>query len=159
MNELSTVSRRYFFTSLHHLLSVQKQIMPISKSVAKRILCLPFYSGLEKYGSGIGRVINYFKESNMPLPTFENHSGGFLVTVFASDNREPTENVTENVTENRTQYILEAIRNNPTVTTVMLSQQLNIARMTLHRDLEKLKKEGIIKRIGPAKGGYWQIIE
>jgi len=25
--------------------------------------------------------------------------------------------------------------------------------------LEKLKKKKIIKRIGPAKGGYWEVIE
>jgi predicted HTH transcriptional regulator len=31
--------------------------------------------------------------------------------------------------------------------------------MTLHRDIEKLKSEGLIQRIGPAKGGHWQIIK
>lgn len=103
----------------------------------------------------IGRIINYFEEANLPLPTFENHSGGFLVTVYAPDKDKSK----ENVTENRTEYILEAIRNNPKVTTVALSQQLNITRMTVHRDLEKLKNEGIIKRIGSAKGGYWKILQ
>jgi ATP-dependent DNA helicase RecG len=137
---------------------------PRNKSIAE------FFKNIgliEKYGSGIGRIINYFKESNLPLPKFENHSGGFLVTVYAPDKDQSkenvtenvTQNVTENVTENRTTYILEAIRNNPKITTKILSQQLNIARMTLHRDLEKLKNEGIIKRIGSDKGGYWQVLK
>jgi hypothetical protein len=30
--------------------------------------------------------------------------------------------------------------------------------MTLHRDLDKLKDSGKIKRIGPAKGGYWEVL-
>ena len=57
---------------------------------------------IKKYGSSIGRIINYFKEINSPLPTFENHSSGFLVTAFAANNEDLTGDVTENVTENRT---------------------------------------------------------
>ncbi|MDR1385735.1 MAG: putative DNA binding domain-containing protein [Planctomycetaceae bacterium] len=38
---------------------------------------------IEKYGSGIHRIINYFKEENLPLPEFKNISVGFQVTVFA----------------------------------------------------------------------------
>ena len=30
--------------------------------------------------------------------------------------------------------------------------------MTIYRDIEKMKKNGIVKRIGPDKGGYWKII-
>ena len=57
------------------------------------------------------------------------------------------------------QLILDAIRNNPKITTIKLSEQLQITRMTLHRDLEKLKNEGIIERIGPDKGGYWKVVK
>jgi ATP-dependent DNA helicase RecG len=122
---------------------------------------------IKKYGSGIGRIINYFKEANSPLPTFENHSSGFLVTAFAANNEDSLgnvtenviENVIENVTENRTLRILDAIRNNPKITTTKLSEQLQITRMTLHRDLEKLKNDGIIERIGPDKGGYWKVVK
>jgi predicted HTH transcriptional regulator len=31
--------------------------------------------------------------------------------------------------------------------------------MTAHRDLEKLKDLGLIKRVGPDKGGHWEIRE
>ena len=31
--------------------------------------------------------------------------------------------------------------------------------MTIYRDIEKMKKIGIAKRIGPDKGGYWKIID
>ena len=71
------------------------------------------------------------------------------MTVFASNKEETRENVTENVTENRTKHILEAIRNNPKITTVILSWQFNIARMTLHRDLVRLKKSRNYKTSWP----------
>src|SRR5690606_36386391 len=56
------------------------------KSIPRNKAIAEFFKNLgwiEKYGSGIGRIINYFKEANLPLPIFENHSSGFLVTVFA----------------------------------------------------------------------------
>ena len=37
---------------------------------------------IEKYGSGIQRIINYFEEANLSRPVFENISDGFQVVVF-----------------------------------------------------------------------------
>ncbi len=39
---------------------------------------------IEKYGSGIKRVINYFKEAKLPSPIFQNQVNGFLVIVYAN---------------------------------------------------------------------------
>jgi len=38
-----------------------------------------------------------------------------------------------------------------------LARMLNTNRRTIIRDIEKLKENGKIKRIGSAKGGYWQV--
>jgi ATP-dependent DNA helicase RecG len=38
---------------------------------------------IEKYGSGIGRICDYFKRDGLPEPKFELISDGFQVTVFA----------------------------------------------------------------------------
>jgi len=40
--------RRYFYPSLNNLPYVEKQLMPISESISKRILCLPLYDDLSK---------------------------------------------------------------------------------------------------------------
>ncbi|MCK9311810.1 MAG: putative DNA binding domain-containing protein, partial [Bacteroidales bacterium] len=40
---------------------------------------------IEKYGSGISRIVNLIKSANLPLPIFKNISEGFMVTIFASD--------------------------------------------------------------------------
>ncbi|MFO8022331.1 MAG: ATP-binding protein, partial [Perlabentimonas sp.] len=65
---------------------------------------------IEKYGSGIQRVIRYFKDEGLPLPHFKNISEGFLVTVFTNEKTDVTENVTENVTEKRELQILNILR-------------------------------------------------
>ena len=37
---------------------------------------------IEKYGSGIRRIVDYFKAENLPVPEFRNISEGFMVTIF-----------------------------------------------------------------------------
>ena len=73
------------------------------------------------------------------------------------DKNDP-ENVTENVTE-RFNLLLDKIKVNPFVTTTELAIICNVTRMTIHRDLEKMKQLGLIVRIGPDKGGHWEVIE
>jgi dTDP-4-amino-4,6-dideoxygalactose transaminase len=42
------VPRRYFYPSLNTLSYITYQSMPVSESIAKRVLCLPLYVGLEE---------------------------------------------------------------------------------------------------------------
>jgi dTDP-4-amino-4,6-dideoxygalactose transaminase len=46
LNAASIYPRRYFFPSLNELPYIQKQSMPVSESVASRVLCLPLYHDL-----------------------------------------------------------------------------------------------------------------
>ena len=48
LNELDIFPRRYFYPSLNTIPYVDRKSMPVSESIAKRILCLPLYVGLEK---------------------------------------------------------------------------------------------------------------
>lgn len=47
---------------------------------------------IEKYGSGIGRILKAFSDYGLPTPKFEEMSGGFMVTVYKK-----TPQVTEEV--------------------------------------------------------------
>ena len=48
MNKNNIFPRRYFYPSLNTLNYTQGQSMPISESIASRILCLPLFVGLEE---------------------------------------------------------------------------------------------------------------
>ena len=130
------------------------------KSTPRNKLIADFFKSLgliEKYGSGIKRIVDYFIADNLPSPEFKNISDGFLVTVYSGKYFSSSENVTENVTENRINILIKLITDNPKITTTELSEKLNVTRMTIHRDLDDLKAIERIKRIGPDKGGYWEI--
>ena len=36
---------------------------------------------------------------------------------------------------------------------------MTVNEKTIKRDITKLKEKGILKRIGPDKGGHWEIVD
>jgi len=67
------------------------------------------------------------------------------------------ENVPENVPEDRKGLIVKEIKNNSKITIPELALILKVNEKTVKRDIEKLKSERIIHRIGPDKGGHWEV--
>ena len=57
LNEQHIFPRRYFYPSLNKIKYIQSTVMPISESVASKILCLPLYSDIEV--SDLLRVCNF----------------------------------------------------------------------------------------------------
>jgi ATP-dependent DNA helicase RecG len=49
------------------------------------------------------------------------------------------------------------MKNNAEISMLELSEPLNVNHKTIKRDINKLKQQGLIERIGPDKGGHWQI--
>ena len=52
-----------------------------------------------------------------------------------------------------TQKILDLIRENPYVTTQEMADSIGIIPRTIAKHIKSLQEKGIIKRIGPDKGG------
>ena len=66
---------------------------------------------------------------------------------------------TEKTTQKTTQKILEVLKDNPTATRKELADLLGLTPDGIKWNIEKLKKEGKLRRIGPDKGGKWEVIE
>lgn len=54
--------------------------------------------------------------------------------------------------------ILELMKQNPAITTTELAQLLNISRRAIAKQIALLKEKGLIRRIGPDKGGHWEVL-
>ncbi len=54
--------------------------------------------------------------------------------------------------------LLERIAANPRITTTELAADLNVSQRTIINRTTKLKEKGILRRIGPSKGGRWEIL-
>jgi ATP-dependent DNA helicase RecG len=55
--------------------------------------------------------------------------------------------------------ILELISKDKFVTIEELAEKIDLGTTAIENNISKLKKKGLLKRIGPAKGGHWEIIK
>lgn len=116
---------------------------------------------IEQYGSGIKRIINSCLAYGLPSPKIEEFVEGFRVTVFKSVQKTKVETKVKAKVETKvktSERILNLIRKNPFVTREELSEQLHLTLDGIDWNLRKMKKEGKLKRIGPKKGGHWEIV-
>ena len=55
--------------------------------------------------------------------------------------------------------IIIIIRDNPTVTQLELSNMLQISTKAIEKHIKNLREDGIIRRVGPDKGGHWEVTD
>jgi len=109
---------------------------------------------MEKAGTGIKRVTNACIENGNKVD-FE-FSDSFWVTIY-SNKSTVTANDTDNDTDNRLNRIISLISENKYITTRELAHKCSVSQATIKRDIEKLKNQNTIKRVGKEKSGHWQI--
>ncbi len=69
-----------------------------------------------------------------------------------------TAKITIKITANQ-RKVLDEIRKNPFITQEELSAKLGIARLNIIKNMKKLQENNIIRRVGAAKNGHWEIVE
>ncbi len=132
----------------------------------------------EKMGTGFERIREVCKKENAPFPEIEFDENYFYVTFrqsheylkLAAEEREGVtekaeektlekviERVGERVTENQ-KRVLEEITKNKYITIKRLSESIGISERKTQENIKKLKGKRLLKRVGPDKGGYWEIL-
>lgn len=56
------------------------------------------------------------------------------------------------------QKILELIKKDAYITSQEMAKAIGIDRRNIARNIKRLQEQGIIRRIGPDKGGYWEVV-
>lgn len=123
-------------------------------------------SDIERWGSGLKRIYNACKEARVKFE-FKNLKSGFLVIFYRPGIKigkvpervleKVPEKVLEKITDNQ-QKILNSILANKHVTISELAVTVGISERKIRENIRKLKNKGLLKRVGPDKGGYWKSI-
>ena len=108
---------------------------------------------IEKYGSGIQRVCEYFANDKLPIPKFEEIAEGVRVTVYSN---RVTDKVTDKVTDNQ-QKLMEQMKIDNRITTMELAEKIGISQRKTKENIKKLKEMGLLSRVGSEKNGYWKV--
>lgn len=114
---------------------------------------------MEKAGTGIKRINEACEKNGNKVKFF--FSDAFRVEMFSNIENVPKnvpKNVPENVPENRGLKILDIVKLDSKVTISELAEILEVDPKTIKRDITKLKKEQLLKRIGPDRGGHWETV-
>jgi len=124
-----------------------------------KLLTETFYltGDIEKYGTVFRRVSEWFK--NYPDLNYQiNELSGFIQLIIFTVNDTVNDTVNGTVNDRQSQ-IIKLIDKNKNITINELSVIFKVARLTIVRDLNKLKNLKRIKRIGSDKTGYWETIQ
>ncbi|SMD00358.1 HTH domain-containing protein [Pedobacter nyackensis] len=135
-----------------------------TSKLRNKLIAEAFYltKDIEKYGTGFFRIRKEIKDYPTMKFQYKEQVGGFLTELSYITQKITTvsANDTLNDTLNKERFgdILELIKLNKEISMLELSKQLHVSRITISRDLEKLREKGIIKRIGSKKVGFWEIV-
>jgi len=50
------------------------------------------------------------------------------------------------------------INDNPQISTPEMAETLGISERAIEKNLRNLREQNLIARVGPAKGGHWEIL-
>ncbi|MBI4676027.1 MAG: putative DNA binding domain-containing protein [Elusimicrobia bacterium] len=133
---------------------------------------------VEVWGRGTNRVIAMCKKHGAPPPLFEERQGFLIVTFKARLVAEATaatsgvqsgvepldrqvksrEKSSENSSEKSSEKVLALMMRNPLACAREIAGTLGLTSRAVEKQISKLKKDGRIQRIGPDKGGRWEVV-
>jgi ATP-dependent DNA helicase RecG len=55
--------------------------------------------------------------------------------------------------------IIQHMQEDTKITIVQIAEKIGVSTTAIEKNIKKLQEKGIIKRVGPDKGGHWKIIQ
>ncbi len=146
-------------------LTVEK-IRAGNSNIRNPILVSYIAKGLLPYkgiGSGIRRALDDWPD----IDFLDDRDGCiFTVTVYRITKKGsgemdvfPKEQVlSQEGSEKSSEKFLKLLSDSPQMTILQLANQLGISTRAVEKQIAKLRERDFLKRIGPAKGGYWKVL-
>ena len=128
----------------------------------------------ERAGSGVPSIVSVWSDATGVVPTYKQSfapervefiikmsslSGTSADNLPVANTIGTTEKTVEKSSQKSSQKILELIAVNTTISTQEMADSIGISRRAIAKIIAKLQTEGILRRIGPDKGGHWEIVE
>ena len=107
---------------------------------------------IEKWGTGLQRIVDLAKQEGLKEPVFENNDSFFRAILYRGK-----EETTAKTTAKTTTIILDALSDNPNITLKELASMTGLSVDGVRWNLSKLKEENKIERIGGSRSGHWVV--
>ncbi len=119
---------------------------------------------IEAWGRGIHLINNEMREVGLPLPEIIEYAGGIQITIFNQNeginiaSKSALETLPKTLPKTG-QLIIKLISENKSITLVEMARKCHVSKQAIQNNINILKQRKIIKRIGPNKGGYWEVLQ
>ena len=132
------------------------------------------YHYVKEFGEGMDRICREQEANGAQAPSFRTddfilkitvpkvtekvNENGDKVTEKLPEKVDVIENVTD-TSQKTSQKIIDLIKEDPYISTSRMAEVIGIDRRNIARNIKKLQDQGIIRRVGPDKGGFWEILK
>jgi ATP-dependent DNA helicase RecG len=124
---------------------------------------------IESWGRGMKKIIDECTKAGLPEPAFDYDANGLMVEFkgkpvamseeMAGEMEEASVKASVKMSVKTSVKILEQMKANPKITMPELASILGVTKRSIERNIQKLQKENLLKRLGADKGGKWQVVE
>ena len=131
---------------------------------------LKAYHFVKEFGEGFDRICREQEANGANVPSFRTDE--FIlkitvpkvaekVTVNVTEKVNATENVidvSQKTSQKTSQKIIDLIKEDPYISTSKMAEIIGVDRRNIARNIKKLQEQGVVRRVGPDKGGFWEVI-
>ena len=125
-------------------------------------------SDIERWGSGLKRIYEACQAENIKIE-FKKLKSGFLVIFYRPEKKLGVGGVERGVVKGvekgvarlsaKERIIFNLIKEDSYITKAEIMTKGNLSKKAVEYNIIKLKRKGLLERIGPDKGGHWALLE
>mgnify|MGYP006302086445 CR=1 FL=1 len=120
---------------------------------------------VERIGMGIRKMKEAMLAAGLREPTFE--PDGFFRAIFHRSpefalkelNQDTAQKTARKTTQKTAQKIVSLIKQRPDITRKELANAVGISDSGVKYHLKKMQDKGVLRRVGPPRGGHWEVVE
>lgn len=138
-----------------------------SRSLCARKVLEKHKNRLANGSKGSNGARNAVTKNGVSPPVFEERQGFFIVTfkaslveggIFEEGAQKGVQKSTQKSTQKTSDMILAILVENPSATMAQMAEELGIHPSAVKKHLRNLKQQVRLRRIGPDKGGRWDVV-
>jgi len=109
---------------------------------------------IETWGRGTLKIASLMQAASLPVQTLQERTQSVVMTFVLPDAMARLDKSSEKSSEK----ILRHLRQTPHLSAKALAEEMGISPRAVEKQINLLKRDAKLVRIGPAKGGYWQVL-
>ena len=117
------------------------------------------YSGVRKHGESLQEKLGLDESVTKYVMRVAEGLIGHPERVLSEVALNETQGYSQKSSQKNSQIIVDLIKERPEITTTEMAEIIGVSRRSIVNITNRLQEECVIRRVGPDKGGHWEVIE